>query len=68
MVHSVKTLVVACTQLLHQDFRILQHFVNSDLGQISHTQTFIAIYNAVHPEDGCRKQPKHVCLVNKQCI
>jgi hypothetical protein len=37
-------------------------------GQIRHTQLFIVPFKGVHPEDGRRKQPKHVGVVSKQHI
>ena len=39
--------------------------MNSDLGLIRHTQLFIVLFNTVHPEDGCRRRPKRVGVVNK---
>jgi hypothetical protein len=34
----------------------------------THTQLFIVLFNTVHPEDGRRRRPKHVGVVNKQRI
>jgi hypothetical protein len=48
--------------------RILLGFINSDLEQIRHTQLFIVLFNAVHPQDGRRRRPKHVGVINKQRI
>ena len=42
--------------------------INSDLGHVRHTQLFIVLFNTVHPEDGHRRPPKHVGVVNKQRI
>jgi hypothetical protein len=39
--------------------------MNLDLGLIRH-KLFIVLFNTVHSEDGRRKQPKHVGVVNKQ--
>ena len=48
--------------------RILEFYniLNSYFGQIRHTQLFNVLFNAVHPEDGRRRRPKHVGVVNKQ--
>ena len=30
------------------------------------TQTFIVLFDSIHPEDGRRRRPKHVDVVNNQ--
>jgi hypothetical protein len=53
---------------LHQEFKNFYHFNNFDLGLIRHTQLFIVLFNTVHPEDGCKRQPKLVGAGNNQRI
>jgi hypothetical protein len=37
-------------------------------GLIRHTQLFILFVNTVHPEDGRKRRPKHVGVVNIQRV
>ena len=54
--------------IITRTLNFLSHFINSDLGLIRHTQLFIVFLNTVHAEDGRRKRPKHVDVINKQRV
>ena len=49
-----------------KSFTILQRFINPDLGLIRHPQLFIVLFDTLHREDGRRRRPKRVGVVNKQ--